>query len=103
MGHTCLLAGDGEDLLDGSGVEFHGFGDLGQNLVERVRRLLVEQDADGLARPAAVAYDRHQLGRDVVAVLFHRRRRGSTAPGRPGVLHCRPQGPLPLALIGAVL
>jgi len=58
--------------------------------------LLVEQDARRLARPAAVANDRHQLRSDVVAVVVGR---------LPADCSChvrRPQRSVPLALVDGV-
>ena len=57
---TCLFATETEEFLDGAGVEFDGVGDFGEDLVERVRRPSVEQDANGAARSTAVTHDRDE-------------------------------------------
>lgn len=50
-------------------VQFDGLCDVGQHLIEGMRRLLVEQDPDGLARLYAATDHRHQLGFDEVFAL----------------------------------
>lgn len=76
--------------LDDSRIQLDGVRDVGQDLVERVCRLLVEQDPDGLARLHSAADDSHQFGLDEVSAVFafraHRfgSAEGGGVPGGPG-------------------
>lgn len=55
--------------LHGPGVQLDGLGDVGQHLVEGVRRLLVQQDPHRLTRLHSAADHRHQFGFDEVFAL----------------------------------
>lgn len=66
---TYLLAVKCVDLLDHAAFQFDGLCDVGEDLLEGVRRLLVEQNAHGLARLHAAAHHRHKFGSDKVLGL----------------------------------
>lgn len=70
MVNTYHLPVHGVQSLDNSRIQLDGVCDVSQDLVERVGRLLVEQDPDGLARLHSTADDRHQFGLDEVSVVF---------------------------------
>lgn len=65
-----LLAVQRVDPFDHPAFKLDGLRDVGEHLLERVRRLLVEQDAHGLARFDAAAHHRHQLGSNKVFALL---------------------------------
>lgn len=68
-GVTHLLAIERVDPLDHSAFELDGLRDVGQHLLEGVRGLLVEEDADGFAGLHAAAHHRDQLRPDKVFAL----------------------------------
>lgn len=69
MTSTHLFAVQRVEPLHGPRVQLDGLGDVGQHLLEGVRRLLVQQDPHRLARLHAAADHRHQLGLDEVFAL----------------------------------
>lgn len=66
---TYLLAIECVDPLHDPTFEFNGLRDVGEHLLEGVRRFLIEQHADRLAWLHAAAHHRHQLGPDKVLAL----------------------------------
>lgn len=70
MRNTYHLPLHGVQPPDDSRIQLDGVRDVSQDLVERVCRLLVEQDPDGLARLHSAADDSHQFGLDEVSAVF---------------------------------
>lgn len=66
---TYLLAIERVDPLHDPTFKFNGLRDVGEHLLEGVRRFLIEQHADRLAWLHAAAHHRHQLGPDEVLAL----------------------------------
>lgn len=66
---TYLLAIKCVDPLHDPTFKFNGLCDVGEHLLEGVRRFLIEQHADRLAWLHAAAHHRHQLGSDKVLAL----------------------------------
>lgn len=68
-GSTYHLAIHRVEPFDDTRVQLDGVRDVGHDLLEGVRRLLVEQNPHGLTRLHSAAHDGHQLGLDVVPAL----------------------------------
>lgn len=66
---TYLLAIERVDPLDHTTFKFNGLCDVGEHLFERVRRFLVEKDADGFAWLHTTAHHRDELGSNKVLAL----------------------------------
>lgn len=66
---SYLLALQRVQPLHHSRVQLDGIADVREHLLERVRRLLVQEDAHGLAWLHAAPDHRHQLGPDELLVF----------------------------------